>query len=293
MKNIQIRLKGGLGNQQFQYAIARAYSLEHSKNAVINTSLYNSEVDRTLEILRYKINSKVNFNSSKIAFKVTSFLSRNLNLRYNKYLKSYNEIESYYDEKIFKLDINLLDGYFQSFKYFDKFNETIKEDLSLNKNQTTSGYNLISSLTNINIDKKKLIAVHIRRGDYLTSINSKIYNQISLNYYISSIKYISSILNNAYFLIFSDDINWCKQNLKLNHQHTFIDLEKNNQNQLIDQDVMRLCDHFIISNSTYSWWAAYLSAGSESIVISPSKWYLHHRYNINDIIPCHWLKFDV
>jgi len=173
-----------------------------------------------------------------------------------------------YNKLEFK-DNTVYNGYFQSEKYFahnrnfilDKFlNRKIIEDI-LNKNSFLKNENTLS--------------VHVRKGDYLTLKN--IYYTLDTNYYNEAI----SKFDYDRILIFSDNINWCKKNFDYKN---IIFLE--NQPEYIDLLMMSLCKNNIISNSTFSWWGAWLNTNDNKKVISPKNWL--KLDNDNDIVPDSW-----
>ena len=131
---------------------------------------------------------------------------------------------------------------------------------------------------------KPIVAMHIRRDDYLIDDN---FSVLPISYYKESLEYITSSLdtNDFMLLIFSDDIEWCKNNLNdLHHSIKFI-----YNSEATDLRLMSLCNHFIIANSSYSWWGAYLSQNENKIVIAPKYWF-DDKYNINyrDVYPKNW-----
>ncbi len=153
-----------------------------------------------------------------------------------------------------------LQGYFQSEKYFKKNEKLIRHYFTPNKN-------IISNLLNRYPDVKeyKTCSVHIRRGDY---VDNKIHNVCNLYYYNKAIEKIKSLTNIDKFIFFSDDISWCKENFK-SDQHVFVE----NNKDIEDLFLMSHCSHNIISNSTFSWWASWLNANPEKIIIAPDKWF--------------------
>ena len=96
--------------------------------------------------------------------------------------------------------------------------------------------------------------MHVRRGDYLKETKNDIFSN---HYYLTAIKYIVDKIEDPYFYIFSDDIEWVKKNLKIMQKYTFIDSNQNSG--FYDIQLMNLCKHHIIANSTFSWWAAWLN----------------------------------
>ena len=128
----------------------------------------------------------------------------------------------------------------------------------------------------------KPIALHIRRGDFL--INSLNHNNLTIEYYKDALSCFDS---DREVIIFSDDPEWCKS------QDLFSDerfLVSESDSSYVDLCLMSMCSDFIIANSTFSWWGAWLSNNQSKSVIAPSKWFgvnnLHH--NIKDLFPEQW-----
>ena len=109
------------------------------------------------------------------------------------------------------------------------------------------------------------VGIHVRRGDY---VNNLIHETIGVKYFLDAIKYLNNEVNFPCFFIISDDINWCKENL-IFENCTYIDFSKN---EFEDFEILKNCHHKIISNSSFSWWAAFLGEENSSITICPKKW---------------------
>ena len=169
-------------------------------------------------------------------------------------------IEPYFHYKQVKYvgSINLT-GYFQSEKYFIHCSNLIKKMFKFKKeNELKKKWNKYLI--------KNTIGIHIRRGDYLKLEN---YHSIqSLEYYNKAIKIIEKNNNIDYILVFSDDIKWCKKNFK-DKKYVFIENQFNTE----DLALMSYCNHNVISNSSFSWWASWLNNNTNKIVIAPKKWF--------------------
>ena len=109
------------------------------------------------------------------------------------------------------------------------------------------------------------VAIHVRRGDY---VNNEVHETIGIKYFKQSIDKIKTMTNNPHFFVISDDISWCKNNLKI-PRCVYVDFT---ENEIEDFEIIKLCTHKIISNSTFSWWAAFLGEKNKSITICPKKW---------------------
>lgn len=136
------------------------------------------------------------------------------------------------------------------------------------------------------------VSLHIRRGNYVNveSVN-KVHGTTKLNYYYEAIKAIAKICEQPVFYIFSDDINWAKENLKLSYKHVYID-HNSAKKDYEDLRLMSACKHNILANSTFSWWGAWLNVNKEKIIIAPREWFADPEKNkeSESIIPKTWVR---
>jgi len=159
-----------------------------------------------------------------------------------------------------------LDGYWQNYNYFISESKNIKKIFNfscLTKGDTESFFK-----TNKN---RNSVSVHIRKGDYINKNNNKkIFFALDNIYYKEAFNIMKLKVNNPYFYIFSDDIEWVKGNLDFEN----LDYEIVKTNLIIGKDMalMKSCQHHIIANSSYSWWAAWLNSSKDKIVITPKIW---------------------
>lgn len=279
-KYVLIRLKGGLGNQLFQYYTA--YNLSKSKGYDLILDISDLEKDnlRKFELRNLDINLKIIKSKwERIYFiLLKSLLSLN-----SPYFHKEKE-EFSYDKEIKEIKKSLiLNGYYQNETYFTDISISIREDFKNNSKE-------IKDLDIFNeIQKTLSVALHIRRGDYINSISTNnIHGACDIKYYHEAIKKFSH-LNPVYF-VFSDDIEWCKRNLKIENRVYYV--SENAYSDYIEFLLMQNCKHFIISNSTFSWWAAWLSSNDQKIIISPNNWFKNKKLNnlSKSLIPNNWIK---
>ena len=257
MNVIATKIYGGLGNTMFQIATGYSKSLDENSDFIVDiTELYNNHHP----ISKYvnTIFQRLNLSNDKIQYEV------------------YNVPHFHYCE-LPNFDRNVkLSGYFQSDKYFKKNREKILEIFECDnevKEKLLIKYK--------DILKTKTCSVHIRRGDYLHLNNY--HPVLSLEYYEESYNIIGE---DSTYLIFSNDIEFCKTNFGFIKNKIFIeDLEDYEEIYL-----MSFCDNNIIANSSFSWWGAWLNK-KENIVISPRKWFgpSYSSYITDDLYPENWL----
>lgn len=291
---VVVRIYGGLGNQFFQYALGRNLASLLKTDLVIDTSWYKKipkgDTVRIFELSRYKISGR--YPKGTEAFLCLLYgnrLLRKIPFIFNfmkwHYIKEKNFL---FDENILKLKGNLyLDGYWQSFKYFDQAQKIIRNELV-----TEIGFSELDNQIIKKIKKHNSVSIHIRRGDYVNNKQSfNVHGVCSLDYYNAAISLILSKVQNPYFFIFSDDLVWAKQNLSLPSSSNVVFVDHNNtENAFQDMRLMSMCHHNIIANSTFSWWAAWLNLTKEKIVIAPQQWFANKTLKeIQSLFPLEWI----
>jgi len=274
------RITSGLGNQMFQYAIGRSLSLQHQTSLKLDIMNFDKKQYRKFGLTNFNLN--IEYASSN---EINSFKGHLIDF-FKPYHKKKNIKERYthYDPTIKNLikDDLYLGGYWQSDKYFKDFEVEIRKDLAFKS----------SIITNVS-DQQKLIqnsnsvSLHIRRGDYHSHpIIAKSHGVLSLEYYYNAIKHLKETDHSLIFFIFSDDMHWVKNNLKLKENVHFVE----GNTEIEDLFLMSICKNNIIANSTFSWWGAWLNSNKEKIVIMPEFWFKDKPYNKSDIAPSQWLR---
>lgn len=282
-----VRIKSGLGNQMFQYAFYRKL-LSNNNNVKLDISTINKNKDHN----GYELNK---------IFNVVEFVATDEEII--KYSDDKNDLLSRLRKKIFgikkthyipkkfsfekeylQIDNVLLDGYWQSEKYFKDISSIIRNDFIFKNKLDEKNKNMIDKITNTNS-----VSIHIRRGDYLSPQYIKKFGQsCPISYYKKAIDYIKKTNNKCKFFVFSDDIEWTRKTL-LGDEFTFIDWNTK-QKSYIDMQLMSNCKHNIIANSSFSWWAAWLNNNSQKIVVAPKIWFRDNQ-DYRDVLPEDWIKF--
>lgn len=258
---------GGLGNNLFQIACAYAYSLKNDKELI----LFNEKigiVHKSLDTYKDNILSKIEFSTKQdlSKFKV-----------YNEPFFNYQEIPNI-DSDVY------LNGYFHSSKYFESYEKEIRDLFLYPSNVFDDIIEKTLDVYKIDMSKDNTCSIHVRRGDYLNYPNQHPIQ--NMNYYMKAIKQMPK---DSIFLIFSDDISWCKKNFPdLPEKFKFIEGNSDHEDLLL----MSLCNNNIICNSTFSWWAAWLNKNSEKKVIAPSKWFgpAYANHDTKDLYCENWIK---
>lgn len=238
---------GRLGNQMFQYAALKGIARKNNHKFCIP---FSPEINEWYDHMLAK-----NF-----------VLDSNLIIDSPQNQNSYSENFFHFDEVLFENCPDFVDliGYFQSYRYFDFIRDEIVSDFRIKEEFKKP----IDSYT----------AVHVRRGDY---VNQPMFHPVcSADYYRQAMQ-----ITGGPFVIVSDDIEWCKQNISG-------DFYMEGSSSIQDMSVMKQAENVIIANSSFSWWGAWLNQNSDKIVICPENWFgpAYSHYNMNDIRPSDWIK---
>ncbi len=284
---IYTRIRGGLGNQLFQYSAARSLADYLNVSLGLDTREFDENSPYKMSLNHFNIRADLNppdlikhKKDGKIAY-IIDHIKGNQK-------KVYKEPFLRFDKNLFSnVDGTYLKGYWQSEKYFLRNRKNILSDINLIKK--TDKFNTINLKE---IKKSTSISLHIRRGDYLSNESyNETHGICSLSYYTDAVEYIKNRLGeNIKVFAFSDDPDWVLENLKLSVDIKIIN-NNTSANSFEDLRLMLNCDHNIIANSSFSWWGAWLNQNPEKIVISPKKWYNKKQLQNADIVPSSWLKY--
>jgi hypothetical protein len=260
MNIITSKLMGGLGNMLFQVAAGYSLSKKIGAEYLINKqyteiSHGHSRPKSPSDYLDTIFNKLVIYTHNHDLIEI-----HEPNFRYNPINDTTSNI--------------ILHGYYQSYKYFN--------DIEIQKLFAPD----INMLTKLNskypVLQDNTVSLHIRRGDYITL--SDFHHNLSISYYNNAIKQFPI---GTKYLVFSDDIDWCK-NIFIGNEYTFIE----SQSDIEDLYLMSLCKHNIIANSTFSWWAAWLNCNTTKTVIYPNRWFgpaTINNLSTIDMFPADWV----
>jgi Glycosyl transferase family 11 len=297
---IAVNLTGGLGNQLFSYAVGRKLALLNNTTLHLCIGDYLKNWSRRFQLDEFNIEAELNYGR-----------------RGFRHLIKIKDLRSELNHNITGHEDNLfLDGYWQSPYYFADIRGQLINDLSLRKSLDKNNIALLNQINSTNS-----VCVHVRRGDYasLKKTNFKYGNICTNEYYINAVQHLNQYLENPVYYVFSDEPDWVKRNLDL--PCNFISVEENKgkklskfgnnyfvrnsmvffkylskDNSFADFELMRNCKNFIIANSTFSWWAAWISENPDKIICCPPKW-----SNINTeeenlfydlLIPSSWIRIS-
>lgn len=288
---IVVKLMGGLGNQMFQYAAGRCLSHLHKTELKLDLSFLNADpkneyTKRKLELDFFNVKieeaSKEEINEFKIGTSgaIRNTLQQKLPILFSTIVA--NENKRGFMKEFYSYPKNLyLNGFWQSEKYFEPVKEILLKEFTLKENLSSENQKLAQEIQNCNS-----VSLHIRRGDYVSNkVTNEFHGLCSLEYYMNAISKIKEKHGEIKVFVFSDDINWAKENIK---ETNTVFISRNPSH--IDMHLMSLCKHNIIANSSFSWWGTWLNKNAGKIVIAPKNWFAKQELNSPDIYPDNWIK---
>lgn len=300
------RLRGGLGNQLFQYACGRALSLR-TKNAMkLDVSGYQKTVQeknradtqRDYSLSHFAIQEDVASPAEIQALKYPlGIFSKGIRFIRIKIFRKFN---IGFDRKLFKRlsrkSSVYLDGFWQAELYFKDHQESIRKEIRLKEPMSAAAREIASEIQkNKDLDIAP-VSIHVRRGDVSADGSGNAYFGISTpEYYAKAFNYIderrkSGTITPADFhvFIFSDDPAWVHANIRIPYASTVV--SGRNIPDYEELILMSLCNINIIANSTFSWWGAWLNSNPQKLVLAPSRWAVRGEHNHKDTVPSSWIR---
>ena len=285
---------GGLGNQMFQYAagkrvaLLRKTALKADVSFLNDTSFSHTKRKLELDIFSSGISIATEAELNKFAAIQNSKFKKGVRLIFP-FIFPYHSIGEpfhQYNPDILNAPKNsLLIGYWQTEKYFLPIQGMIRKDFIFKKPLENLNKTLAEEMASCSS-----VSMHIRRGDYVHNREtSQVHGICRPEYYTAALEFIKTKIDNVHVYIFSDDMAWVKTNMHFDVPVTYIDNNKGD-NSYIDMQLMSLCRHNIIANSSFSWWGAWLNNNPGKVVIAPAKWFSDSSINVNDVIPEGWQK---
>lgn len=289
---ILLKLKGGMGNQMFEYAFARCLQHGTEEQMIIDTALMkNTKLAHEVYTLdKFFLSDQAvlleadSYNSTGligIVYQLARYSFAGVGMLFGKATQyrlesviqlAINRIglhlcaDGYISQTRSTAPVKIVEGYWQSHKYFLEIEADIRRELKVKVPPLDRNLELLQEMEN-----SASVCVHIRRGDY---VNSPEHMVCTKKYYIDAMAEVAKRIQNPVFYIFSDDIAWVKENLPFKYPVRYIETGNSNYEEL---RLMYSCRHFVISNSSFSWWAQYLCDNPDKVVIAPNKWFTDGR----------------
>lgn len=298
---IIIKMYGGLGNQLFKYAAAKSISLDFSQQLQIDKTYFQmdkfpckhygfyypfklSKYNIPLSYCSKYISKLIEIIRKKRIYKlsnVANILGLNKIFPYYQYQPVTNDFPI--NRRVIKNSkLTILDGSWVSFKFFRHNYHLFKNEFTLKNELNPLNKNILKKIKN-----SESVSIHFRLNDYIEKFSS-IYSVLPINYYKRSIDFILKRKMTANFFIFSDNIEWVRKNINFKDNNIiYIDNDGPDHEHLF---LMSRCRHNIISNSTFSWWGAWMNDNPDKIVISPARWTNPEYFPLEERIPDSWIS---
>jgi hypothetical protein len=291
---IAVRLMGGLGNQMFQYALARKLAIKNKTDVVMDLVFYENiaktDTPRKYELDCFKLRAKF-LDPQERPHENPESVYKGFRGSLRKVKHSLKGVRwSIYRESGHEYDSNVLStknstyliGFWQTERYFKDIRPILIGDFEFKSALNPKSKKILDSILG-----GPSISLHVRRGDYVSNPSAnKFHGTKDNDYYQSALRLIVENQPADYTVfVFSDDINWCKKNIKPNLKTVYV---SGNKDGFEDMRLMSACNHNIIANSSFSWWAAWLNQNEGKIVVGPKVWFQNKSIDTSDVLPSTW-----
>lgn len=281
-------ITSGFGNQLFQYAAGYALAKKRHAKLRLDTRFYQENKYRNYELGRLGISAQELSWADKARLDLLDASMRRRSIKWPLHFLPLLKLR-YVDDAVSGFDNSVLEqpngtvlrGYWQNEEYFSEYREDILREFTFRSAPDAENAAMISR-----IKEQTSICVHVRRGDYLSS--KEVVAAAPIRYYENAVKWMTDRVPNAKYFVFSDEPDWCRENLGI-ADPVFV-THNTGKNDPEDLRLMTHCDHFIIANSTFSWWGAWLSTAPHKQVIAPQQWFSVPNGNELAIVPRDWLR---
>lgn len=283
---VVVRLRGGLGNQLFQYAAGRAVSLRSGLPLSLDASAFESDGLRAYRLGHFGVVQQF-ASETEIARLAGPRLLRRLGrfapLRPRHWVE---ERHFHFDPDILRIRSPVyLSGYWQSEKYFSDVAHQLRSEL-----RVTSAPDETNAKWLGRIGSTESVALHVRRGDYVANARARrLHGLCGVDYYRAAIGELTRRFRAPRFFVFSDDLQWAADNLASAGDLEFVDANGPGRD-CEDLRLMSRCRHHVIANSTFSWWGAWLAQHPAQVVIAPRSWFAARTHDPRDVYADGWLK---
>lgn len=285
-------IRGGLGNQMFQYAMARSLALRLGTGLKLDLTHYRNTSFRAFELgvfrLRYQEATTREIDlypvyNIPLLRKVRRKLAAIGRPRYY-----YIENGLQYHPEVWSLSPDTyLKGYWHDERYFAGIEDILLKEFAFSVPLRDSNKVYLDAISTTNS-----VSLHVRRGDYVNNKAVLALNGVcSPEYYQEAVRNIAEQVDNPHFFIFSDDPDWVRTNLPVEHPSTIVE-GNTGEYGYEDLHLMSRCRHQIIANSTFSWWGAWLNPNPDKLVIAPGRWYADAEADrqVAGLLPTNWRR---
>lgn len=298
---IIVKLMGGLGNQMFQYAFGKHLALRNETELLLDLNFLLDRTPKKLFVYRdFDLSIfDMDFHVAQPKDLKPFNIQRESRIAKFRRISRQKRIERFYPERYYHISETsfafnrgylylpqntYLDGFWQSEQYFKNSENEIRESFRFKHNLNSNAGQLAKAIQSVNA-----VCVNVRRG-YVNNLKERLFHGLlGIDYFEQAVKIIQNKVESPHFFVFSDDIDWCKQNIRISAPLEFVthDCAGTRFNNYLQ--LMILCNHFIIPNSSFGWWAAWLNRNPEKLIIAPKKWFRIPFKNTRDLVPPRWI----
>lgn len=282
-----IQLAGGLGNQMFQYALYLQLKDLGREVKIDDVSGFAEDSQRVPALAPFGITYERPSREELQKMLDSSMLPWHRVRRklFGRHKKSYFEQGKLFIPEVLTWDDIYLEGYWQTEKYFQPVEKQVREAYDTDR---LAAYLKRAGRYLQEIDNTCSVSVHVRRGDYLTPENQKLYGGICTDtYYMEGIRQMRERYPGCRFFLFTNDRAWAARQFAQQEREggtarafaggrlsdiTWVDLQGAGDNDYTEFALMSRCKHHILANSSFSWWASYLNKNPEKTVLAPARW---------------------
>lgn len=294
---VVVSLRGGLGNQLFQYATGRALSVEWGTDLALDLGWFNEVVGKKgVTVREYSLvpfalpvrtqcTDRLGAGGGRL-YHLVARLCRLVSPAPRSQFRVVKERAFDYSPEVFGARGSVwLDGYWQSWRYFAAIEPLLRAELSTPKVMSLASRQMLERIRSAST----AVCLHVRRGDYVSSPSAaSFHGTCDVDYYLRAVAELNQICRPTCF-IFSDDADWVRGNLSFPCESVVVDI---NGPADAHQDLwlMANCEHFVIANSSLSWWGAWLGASPRKQVFAPRHWFREQSRSTADLIPPGWRR---
>jgi hypothetical protein len=295
---IVVKLQGGLGNQMFQYALGRELQRRTGADLALDLTTLLDRFPRSNFVAR---NYDLDIFNIRPRFTLLSHLALHvpvplLYMRGSLVLTRLRDLvgsQQYISEAtisnkdVLTVQGNVyLDGYWQGHKFFWPSEAILRREFTVKQPLSSAGERIAAQMASTDS-----ICVNVRRADYVTvQASANMHGFVGKEYYDRGIRQIAPRLRNPEIFVTSDDVDWCKENLRFEYPTTVLGHEYRGYKFGEYLTLMARCKHFLIPNSSFAWWAVWLNPSKEKIVVCPRNWFRDPKIDASDRFAPDWIR---
>jgi hypothetical protein len=290
---IVVQLTGGLGNQMFQYATARAVAERVGAPLVLDSSWIDGDGGAvTTEVRRYELGC-FELDAPLQPVERVARLRRSALPSRRPLLHELAEPQfgQPCPELLEATDNTYLRGYWQNVTYFQDADARLRRDFTFRPEITAQQPEVAQAIRESPVPT---VSLHVRRSDYVTDAGVRErMGTLDPGYYSRALDALGSGVGSVRLFVFTDDPEWCTSNLALSEHDMVVGAARAERDTWASiMHLMTLCDHHVLANSSFSWWGAWLNPSPAKIVVAPRPWVQDTRWEEGGRIPDDWVRID-